>query len=216
MKNVRLEFDRKVEEVGTLFLNFPWENEQAYAGWLAQTYYFVRHTTVIMALQAARYGASDLRNHNHILSHLSEERDHDPLAFTDLKNLGRRIEDFPEYPETALFYQNQYYMVDHQHPSAHLGYSLLLEGIASEFAPEIYQKLLKAYGEKTKKIGEFMRVHSAVDQDHYSEGAKLLIDLNERQAHDALRNLEQSSLLYIKILDRIKDETVRTRTVKTA
>ena len=45
-----------VERIGSSVQAFPWENNVAYGCWLAQTYYFVRHTTSFLALTASRFG----------------------------------------------------------------------------------------------------------------------------------------------------------------
>ena len=34
---------------------FPWTERAAYVGWLAQTYYYVRHSTRLLAAAAARF-----------------------------------------------------------------------------------------------------------------------------------------------------------------
>lgn len=198
-KTIESAFDQKVKELGQTFLDFPWEREAAYASWIAQTYYFVRHTTVLVSLSAARFGAYDRENHYRMLAHLADERGHDLMALQDLENLGWRLDQLPELPETRLFYQNQYYMINFEDPFSHLGYSLCLEGLAALYAPEVFKRVSKAYG---KGSCEFLRVHATVDQDHYADGAKELAHLNETQAAAALRNLEQSALLYSQILAR--------------
>ena len=122
------------------------------------------------------------------------------LALTDLENLGWKIEQIPEYPETSVFYQNQYYMIAHEATASHLGYSLVLEGLAAKFAPAIYKRLTAQFG---SECCEFANVHGTVDQDHYASGISELHKLTEEQAEAAYRNLEQSCLMYKMMLDRI-------------
>lgn len=198
-KRIENAFDDKVKELGQTFLNFPWERESAYANWIAQTYYFVRHTTVLVSLSAARFGAQNRDHHYRMLAHLADERGHDLMALEDLQNLGWRLEQIPEFSETRLFYQNQYYMINFEDPFSHLGYSLCLEGLAALYAPEVFKRVSKTYG---KGACEFLRVHATVDQDHYADGAKELAHLTDTQAEAALRNLEQSAILYSMILER--------------
>ena len=44
---------------------FPWEERAAYADWLAQTYYYVRHTTRLIASAAARFPIDERGNSLH-------------------------------------------------------------------------------------------------------------------------------------------------------
>ena len=199
-KKLEAMFNKKVDELGAAFQKFPWEKEAAYAAWLSQTYYFVRHTTTLVAMSAAKFGAKNREEHYQMIHHLADERGHDLLALTDLKNLGWKLEQVPEYAETSVFYQNQYYMISHEPAASHLGYSLVLEGLAAKYAPDVCKRITAQYG---ADCCEFANVHATVDQDHYASGLAELYKLTEEQAEAAYRNLEQSCLMYKMILDRI-------------
>lgn len=193
-------FEAQVDALGAKFLKFPWDNASAYADWLAQTYYFVRHTTTLMCLSAAGFGADRREKHYGLLGHLKDELGHDLLLLNDLKHLDRDISEFSELPETALFWQNQFYILQHHGPASHLGYSLCLEGVAARYCSTVYRQLIKHYGEKG---AEFVNVHANVDVDHYAHGAAELVHLNEKEIASVQRNLEQSALLYGLMLEKV-------------
>jgi Iron-containing redox enzyme len=211
--NIQKLFDEKVDLIGEALLRYPWDNESAYANWLAQTYHFVRHTTTMIAMSAARFGVHDRPGHYQMIHHLREESGHDLLLVKDLENLGWKIEQFPPLAETRLFYQNQYYMINHETPVSHAGYALMLEGLAAVVAPNIYPKLAKLYGQDTC---EFLHTHLTVDQEHYGDGTKELAHLSPSQVESVLRNLEESSLLYTMILERAARAADQTGFAKTA
>ena len=88
-----------VEQLGASAQEFPWENKTAYGYWLAQTYYFVRHTTSFLSLTASRFGPWERDRQYFQLRHLKEESGHDQLLLDDLDALGLRLEAFIELPE---------------------------------------------------------------------------------------------------------------------
>src|SRR5262245_13457821 len=78
--------------------SFPWAHREAYAAWLAQTYYYVSHSTRLLALAASRYTVADDAFHLRCLEHLREEKSHEKLATADLKALGKTAREYPEFP----------------------------------------------------------------------------------------------------------------------
>lgn len=192
-------FATHVQNSGEKVLAFPWEDKLAYANWLAQTSYYVAHTTTFICLVAAKFGPKDRDGHAHALHHLSEERGHDQMVRRDLESLGFSLDDFPEMQETALFYQNQYYMIENEGVFAHMGYSLFLEGLASLHGPELNRRVQAAHG---KKAGVFLSAHANLDEDHYKEGLAQFHKLSEADARSIAKNLEQSAWLYGQILER--------------
>ncbi len=193
-------FEKHIDELGAKFLKFAWDKPEVYADWLAQTYYFVRHTTTFMSLAAAGFGADNREKHYGLLNHLKDELGHDILLLNDLRHLDREVSEFSELPETSIFYQNQFYMLEHMGPASHLGYSLCLEGVAAKFCPIVYRQLARQYGEKA---AEFIHVHANVDVDHYAHGAAELKHLNDFESSAVQRNLEQSAILYGFMLEKI-------------
>jgi thiaminase len=201
MKSAALEkeFRKYLDQIGESLLHFPWEDQDAYASWLAQTYFFVRHTTSMICLSAAKFGPQNRQEHMHAIHHLAEERGHDQLLLNDLKHLGYEIKDFSEEPVTQLFYQNQYYMIEKEGPASHLGYALLLEAAAAQFGPALHDKICRRHGQPA---GTFLEVHTKADQDHAKEGLDALLSMEPHHAQSAMKNLRQSALLYEIILGK--------------
>lgn len=200
-------FISSVDRLGERVMAIPWEREEVYAQFLAQTYYYVRHTTNLVCLAAIGYGPDQRKEHYGAIHHLNEETNHDEMAYRDLQTLGWNLEtELPELVETSLFYQNQYYVIPHLGPSSHLGYSLVLEGLASKFGPAFLQHLLRYY---PRDACRFVEAHSILDQDHYGHGIKKLEHLNQNELRAVRINLEQSVFLYERMLDRIANQLPR-------
>lgn len=194
------DFEVKIDLARKQILAFDWSNSDMYSEWLAQTYFFVKHTIGFMGTQVTRFNMSDERSLANILEHFQEEKGHDRLALNDLKSLNKSILEYIEFPETRSFYQTQYYWIDYRDPNAHLGYSLFLEGLACKAGAELYSLITKSFG---KNSGSFIRVHSEADQDHFSEGCADLKQLPESTLQQVSENLAQSFFLYSQMLDKI-------------
>jgi hypothetical protein len=191
------EFSSYIAQVGQKLAEYPWHSESAYANWLAQTYFYVRHTTSMICLCAAKFGPQDRKRHAHAVHHLAEEKGHDLLLLNDLDHLGHKISDFEELPVTQLFYQNQYHFILNEGPASHLGYALLLESMAAHYGPEIHRKVVKLFGPDSAK---FWEVHTNADQDHAKEGMVELAQFSKEEQEQATKNLRQSAFLYRQIL----------------
>jgi hypothetical protein len=204
-KNQKLKesFHKYVDELVAAFDDYPWDNKEAYAWWLSQTYYFVRHTTVLLSLAAAKFGHQSRARHYATFHHIREEMNHDLMPLDDLKGLGTDISKYPELEETSAFYQSQYYFVQQVHPVALYGYALALEGLASKKLPALYERLKKLYGEKAVK---FIKVHGVVDQDHFEQGLEDFKDITDEEADYVSANLNQSAHMYLLMLKRIQFE----------
>jgi hypothetical protein len=189
-----------IERLARASSKFPWDNKNAYGNWLAQTYYFVRHTTCFLAIASSRFGHWQRERQYYLLGHIREEMEHDKVALEDLKNLGFELTDFPELPETSAFYQSQYYYIEHENPIALFGYSLCLEGLAAKKGALIYKVVEKIYSKETTR---FLHLHSVVDKDHFETGLEFFNGVTSFEADFILKNLEQSCSLYLHILDHI-------------
>jgi hypothetical protein len=202
-KNKKLEkaFEECIHELSKECQEFPWENKYAYAFWLAQTYYFVRHTTSFLGLAASRFGFKDRERHYNMLTHIQDELNHDRLAIDDIKGLDFKLEDFPELPETSAFYQSQYYYIEHEHPAALFGYSLCLEGLASKKGTELYEMVKKFHGPKGSN---FLKLHAIVDKDHFEHGLEHFKNISDAEAEVITKNLLQSTAVYKMILRKIR------------
>ncbi len=211
-KYVEKEFKVQLQKIGKAFSDFPWEDEEAYCAWLAQTYFYVSHTTSMICLSAAKFGPRLPKKFEQALHHLSEERGHDLLLINDLDQLGRTIGEFAELPDTELFYQNQYYMIQNEGPTSHLGYALLLESMCATFGPDVLRRVRKSYGANSIT---FLDVHVTADQDHSAEGLKVLLDLEPQDATRVIKNMKQTALLYERILGQCA-EHLKNKSLKAA
>lgn len=195
--------DREIKKLGETLQHSPWDKKEFYKGWLAQTYYLIRHTTKFLALSAARLPVDERNHHYVMLHHIEGELNHDFMPLKDLQNLGGNIQDYRELPETEMIRQLQYYWIEFENPLALCGYAFLLEGAAKYYGPSLLEMLEKNYG---KAATVHLRVHAVVDQDHYEEGKKFLEGLSEKDCEVIAKNLQQSSLLYVRMMERLAEE----------
>src|SRR5215470_14775595 len=137
-----------LNELGKVIRNVPWHDKAIYGAFLAQTYYYVNHSTRLLALAASRFQASEERIHRRFIRHATEEMSHEILALRDLKNLGLSLESYHEFPSTRAFYQTQYYMIEHVSPWSFWGYILMLEGLAVSEGAWLYDEIKRHHGEK--------------------------------------------------------------------
>jgi len=189
-----------VEQLGASAQEFPWENKTAYGYWLAQTYYFVRHTTSFLSLTASRFGPWERDRQYFQLRHLKEESGHDQLLLDDLDALGLRLEAFIELPETAALYQSQYYFIDHENPASHWAYAYLLEGLAAKKIRTFIERVESSHPTGSSK---FLRVHMDEDQGHFQRGLGMLDHLTAAEADSYQRNLAQVAYFYAGMLKHI-------------
>ena len=184
----------------------PWDNKAFYANYMAQTFYYVRHSTRILALSAGRLDYENQQQiHLRFLKHLGEEANHEKLALNDLKFLGYKIEDFKELNSTRFFYEPQYYKIEHQHPMALMGYILFLEVLALNVCPPLSKKLNDIYG---KRAATFLFVHGEEDPHHVSEAKKLLESLDPVALKFITENLIQSAFAFDMMMKEIRDNTL--------
>lgn len=199
---MRTLLDRCTTQLQHAVVEFPWTDRQAYGDWLAQTYYYVRHSTRLLAAASARFGL-DARGdalHYRFAAHISEEKRHEQLALHDLKRLGFSLEDFSERHSTRLFYEPQYFKIEHEAPSALFGYILPLEVVGPAVGKDLCAKLVAAFGPKCET---FFRVHAEEDGDHVEKAMRLIDTVPENERPYLLRNIEQSVYAYCAMLQDI-------------
>jgi pyrroloquinoline quinone (PQQ) biosynthesis protein C len=195
--------DDCMKQVGRATERFPWENPQAYGDWLAQTYFYVCHSTRLLAAAAARFPYDERGNilHHRFAAHMAEEKKHELLCIHDLKKIGSSIEAHSEHHSTRSFYEVQYYKIEHKTPLALFGYILPLEAVGPMFGLPICDRLVKAYGEKSES---FMRVHSEDDVEHIEKAFEMLKSVTPREQAYIEENIRQTAFGYISMLEDIK------------
>lgn len=199
MENIKTELIETVEKLGEELIQFPWDTKKCYQNWIAQTYFFVKHTSTFLELSVPEWGKTNKEMQKRAQAHLLEEMGHEKYLLNDLKNMDSDISMHKEFPETQAFYQTQYYWISNVSPAAHLGYAYLLEGLAALKGPQIYEKVKNNYGEN---CGSFIRVHAHEDQGHFEEAISTLSSLSNEELKHLSENLKQASLLYSLILKK--------------
>lgn len=199
MKNRSLfdQLDASLKQSSESLLQAPWEDPNFYAAWLAQTTYYVRHSTRLLALAGALSPLDQQEFHNRFLKHAAEEKGHENLTLLDLKHLGQKIENLPEFPATQSFYQTQYHWIEKISPLAFFGYILCLECLAVQVGPQLSKITTDLYGPKGS---HFLRVHSEEDIGHVKEAVARVEKLPLETQDLILKNMLQSFENYDNIL----------------
>jgi hypothetical protein len=190
---------------------FSWGDRRVYADWLAQTYYYVRHSTRLLAGSAARFSfdAAGDKLHDRFAAHIGEEKRHEQLALHDLKVLGYSIDELPEHDATRAFYETQYYKTQFRHPTALLGYILALEALSAHSGAWIFETVSKAHGESS---AAFLKVHAADDPEHVDKAIAAAAALPPEQLAVVEENLRQTTWAYVLLLAEITRPGVVTET----
>jgi len=200
MKSV---LDPCLEQLGNGLRGFPWAQPRAYADWLAQTYYYVSHSTRLLAASAARFGHDELedRLHHRFAAHMAEEKRHELLALHDVKMVGFTLEDFPERSSTRMFYEPQYYKIEHQDPIALFGYILALEAMSATHGRWTLEQVLTHHG---KSCARFLAVHAHDDEDHLAKAFEVLEKIPPDRQRAIETNLRQSTYAYLMMLADVR------------
>lgn len=188
-----------LNELDRAFRATPWREQAVYGAFLAQTNYYVSHSTRLLALAASRFRFSEEQLHRRFIKHATEEMSHETLALRDLKSLGFSLRQFPEYPSTRAFYQTQYYMIEHVSPWSFWGYILMLEGLAVTMGPWLHNEIKQHHGEKA---GSFVKVHAAEDIGHMADAEKAMQSLPEHERPIVVEQIANSCFYYCAMLEQ--------------
>lgn len=124
----------------------------------------------------------------------------------DLKHLDLSLDQFEERDTTRMFYEPQYYKIEHQSPSVLFGYILPLEPIAVAQGKQISAKVVAAFG---PKCDAFLKVHGEDDVDHLEKALRIIATVHEADRKLLAQNLRQSTAAYCAILDEIAGSLAR-------
>jgi thiaminase len=182
---------------------FPWSVPRAYADWLAQTYYYVRHSTRLLAASAARFAQDEAGSalHHRFTAHMAEEKKHELLALHDLKGIGFSIDGFPEHPITRMFYESQYFKIEHQDPLSLFGYILPLEAMSVSKGPWVRERVVESHG---PGCVAFLRVHVEDDVDHLDKAFRTLETASAERRQLIELNMRQTTFGYVALLSEIR------------
>ncbi len=175
------------------------KDREAYAQWLAQTYYFVRHSVPLLG-----YALPHLKNDGlkqRFGSHMGEEDRHDLMLLKDLEKLGRKITEFPEWSLTQGFYQSQYYRIQFEGGTSFLGYILFLEALASGWGKDAHTAVKSVF----PSAALFLRVHSEEDPAHVEEALNAIVKLGTEDQEMIFRNMLYSAEIYQNIINKLSE-----------
>lgn len=197
MLNLRHSAKTEMDKTKDPILSYPWHDPVAYGLWLSQTYYMVNYSTRLVALAGALSPIDRNDLHARFVDHSQEERGHQKVCISDLKNIGFTLADFPQMFQSACMYQIQYFWIQQKHPIAFFGYTLALESLAGNFGSILFDRVREAHGEKA---GNFLKLHSEDDIEHIEKAHDQLEKLNEAEKALVQENLEISSAIYRSML----------------
>lgn len=182
---------------------FPWEARRAYADWLAQTYYYVRHSTRLLAAGAARLPYTDEGNglHHRFAAHMAEEKKHELLCVHDIARLGESIDGYSELPATRMFYEPQYFKIEHESPLELFGYILPLEAIGPASGGRLIEAVTKAHG---ARCASFLKVHTEEDVTHLDKALALVDSFGAVEKARLEENMRQTTYAYAAMLGSIR------------
>jgi pyrroloquinoline quinone (PQQ) biosynthesis protein C len=196
-----------VQTMGDASNAFPWKDPAAYSDWLAQTYFYVRHSTRLLAVAAGRFGHDPRGDalHHRFGHHMGEENRHELLALNDLKHMKTgTIELFTELPSTRSFYEVQYAKVVMQDPMALFGYILPLEILSAQHGRAACDAAKAAFG---APCVSFLKVHVEEDADHVEKALQALEGLSAREESLISASIEQTAYGYRSMLEQIVERS---------
>lgn len=191
----------KILETEKAIFEMPWNRSDFYQLYLKQTYFYVSHSTKLLALMMGHIPPEQNQIAQRIIHHLSEENHHEKLASNDVKNLKEKISESDELLSTKNFYQINYYHIQHLHPLSFFGYIIFLEVLAAQIGPKLLIELKKHYPEKCLT---FLKVHSEEDPSHVEKAyAQINSFPPEIQTH-IWNSILQSQFNFVALLHDIK------------
>jgi hypothetical protein len=205
-ENFQTRFKTHQDRLTSMADRFPWENQDAYLSWLAQTYEYVRYSTRILALTGGRFPVSKTAFATRFFQHAAEERGHDRLLVNDAKAFAKDIAELPVFPEAEAFHKSLYFWIYQGDPTVMFGWIFCLEGFAVLNGPRIYERVLAAHG---KRGASFLHVHSAEDPDHLEKAFQTVRSLPESDLIKIVQGLDLYCKLYENIFSAIESETRR-------
>jgi hypothetical protein len=193
-KDFNQKANAKVTELCKAVESLPWENVRFYNSWLAQTNDFVSHTSTFLDMCYEKLPKEHPLK-SQFEHHIEEESGHEKMSQNDLKFM--HAEGVEVFQVTKAFWKAQYYWIRDVSPASHLGYSVLLEGLAAKFGP-ILLKRVKAAGFKGCT---FLKVHAEEDVDHFREVLESIGKVSDKERDEIYANLVESMDLYLKIMN---------------
>lgn len=199
--NVRASTMNAIDDMKSVLATLPWEDAQFYGHFLAQTYYYVRNATRVLAKAAYRCSHEEEPLHKKLIQGINEEKNHEIMATNDMNEIGFTLQNFPEMPATSAYYQTLLATIDYDGPYALLGYFVALEGLGAIGADHVFDSTFNKFG---KKATQFLRVHTRVDKHHFDDGLAFIETLPPEKQAIVEKYVKVSSKLYINMLNETR------------
>lgn len=183
--------------------SFDWADQELYADWLAQSYYYTSYSTRMLAFAASWTDTKEQGYYRRSLQHIREEQGHDLIAKNDLEKLGLSLQDFSEKGVTRSLWEPQFFKMQ-KSPAALLGYILALEELAVKTFAPLYGRISEIY---PKEACRFVKVHADDDPDHVEEAMKQIEACTPEQKTVIFANYVQTCDLYRLMLEEIERGT---------
>ncbi len=177
----------------------PWKQNEAYAEFLAQTYYYVSYTTRHMALAAGLCPLEKKDLHNKLIKGAYEEINHEDMIINDLATLGFNAKDFKEHTETKNFYHSTRELIKNRGSEALLAFSIPIETLSSE-GDFIYNTVTQAHG---KEAATFLEEHCILDKEHAKENREFVKTLKPEQIDIIKEVLPTACHNYCSMIEKI-------------
>ena len=181
------------------------KNEIQYAEFLAQSHYYVAHSTRLLAYAAGHMSKHEERFFRRFIKHISEEMSHEVLAERDLNDLGFQLKDFVHRPETKMLWEPQYYKIQFLDPMCFMGYILALEMIGCIAMPEVLEQVQPVYKGKAVR---FVQLHADEDPDHVDQAIHFSEQLSEERQFNILENAIQTAVSYANMVDSFSKKPI--------
>jgi hypothetical protein len=199
-----LYISKKMEKLIHAFNEMPWENKDYYQNWLAQTHYYTRYSTRMLAMTAGWSTSNDKNLYQRSITHLKEESGHDVIAVNDLKNIGGELNQYRELGVTQAMWESQFQKIL-RNPSHLLGYILALETFAVQTFKPMHDRLLKTY---PKNACMFVKVHAEDDPEHVEKAAEQIAQCPPEDREAIMASYDQTCDLYRYMLMSIREDVV--------
>lgn len=181
-------------------LRMNWGNINFYKHWLAQSYYYTRHSTRMLAYAAGWTGPEKQNYYRRSVQHIQEEQGHDLIALNDLKLIGGSILEHPELSVTRALWEPQFYKIQ-KNPTTLLGYILALEVLALQMCQPMYEMLLKNYPAEACR---FVKVHAEDDPEHVEHALAQIERCSLEEREEIIANFHQTRDMYSLFLQAIQ------------
>lgn len=182
-------YQGQLRKTELLIASLPWQDKAFYTNYLAQTYYFVSHSTRLLARSISHFGVDRDILYKRFVAHLKEENYHEKIAINDLSALGYRPDDFLELPITKAFWESQFYKIDQSKGTSLLGYILYLEAIPVYCFKGVLAKLPRG-------ASKFAEVHMEEDPKHLEHVIEMIEKLSKDEQEEVWENFNQTAEIY--------------------